>query len=190
LVYEEITPYIYEEERFVGVKCQDGHGIWDLKLGKELIPPKYSSAYPDEYNYTNDIRIFVVVLDEKVGLWNAELGREILAPVNDNVYFLESAMYWKEKYYVFMRNNQSFICDLTGNQILPFALDGDPMILEDRAQKKPYILVFNAEKELYGLYDFLGREILPSIYQEINEPNKGKIWVTVDSESKEIKLPG
>lgn len=189
LVYEEIMPYIYDEDWYVGVKCQDGQGIWDLKLQKELIPPKYESVYPDEYNYISNIRTFILTQNKKEGLWNAELGKEILAPIYANVYFLEQSMHWKKQYYVYMSNNQSFLCDLNGNQILPFAVNGDPMILEDRAQKKQYILVFSQEKELYGLYDFSGKEVLPSIYQEINEPNKGKIWVTIDGESQEIKLP-
>lgn len=189
LVYEEIMPYIYEEDRYVGVKCQDGQGVWDLKLQKELVPPKYASVYPDEYNYISKIRTFILTQNEKVGLWNAELGKEILAPIYDNVYFLEQAMNWKEKYYVFATNDYYYICDLTGKQILPFAVIGEPIIYEDRALKKQYILVFNTEKELYGLYDFSGKEVLMSIYQEINEPNKGKIWVTIDGESQEIKLP-
>ena len=189
LVYEEIMPYIYEENRYVGVKCQDGHGVWDLKLQKELVPPRYASVYPDEYNYISNIRTFILTQNEKVGLWNAELGKEILAPIYDNVYILEQSLLWKKLYYVYMSNNQSFICDLNGSQILPFAVNGDPIILEDPALKKQYILVFSQEKELYGLYDFSGKVVLPSIYQEINEPNKGKIWVTIDGESQEIKLP-
>lgn len=189
LVYEEIMPYVYEEARYVGVKCQDGIGVWDLKLQKELVPPKYESIYPDEYNYHNDIRIFVVTQNEKVGLWNAELGREILSPVYNNIYFLEQAMYWKEKYYVYMINDQTFICDLNGKQILPFAMNGEPTILEDRAKKKNYILVFSPEKEQYGLFDFSGKEVLPIMYQEIYYLNKGKVWVTIDNESQELKLP-
>jgi hypothetical protein len=64
----------------------------------------------------------------------------------------------------------------------------EPLIYEDKARKKLYVLVYSAEKQTFGLYDLTGKEVLPCIYQEINTINKGKVYVTLQDESKEIVL--
>lgn len=186
--FDVIDPYLFESEEFLLVVRDGKKGIWSLETGMEMVPTNYDDVFPDEMNYSSNLLLFQIKSGEKYGLWNGKTNKMLVEPIYDRVYVMEQLVAEKEKYLVVYQGETWGLINQDGKEIIPMKYQDEPLIYEDKARKKLYVLVYSTEKQTFGLYDLTGKEVLPCIYEEINTINKGKVYVTFQGESKEIVL--
>lgn len=180
----EIQPYMFEEHEFIRVKSPDGYGVWDLKREKLLVPAQFEKIFDNEFSSSDGL--FHVYKDDKQGVWNSKINKLIVPIQFDEV---NNDVDVPRKFGIFFmgyNDDKWILFDEFGKIIIPKGSGNIPEILVSDGQL--YFVVYDNEKERFGLIGKDGTVILEPIYNEINGIKKGEVNVDVDGVSKMVKL--